>query len=110
MTLGYSPDTANPKLPSYTMKICLIKAPYLILVGFPILLCRGMNQEVDFFDHEVWGGWSVKSLSKMNVIWSKKQAKHSSGKPWGWKRGFFIRAGGTDRAGEQGLLLAALAL
>lgn len=54
-----------------------------------------MDQEGDFFDHKGREGWGVRILLEMNVIWSKKQAKHSSGKPGGWRRSF-IHAGGME--------------
>lgn len=61
MTLGYSPDSANPKLSIYIMKISLIKAPHCILVGSLILLHRDMDQEGDFFDHEGREGMKCKN-------------------------------------------------
>lgn len=87
LTLGYPPDVAGSELPSYKMEIWILKAPYS-LFGCPRLWCRDIDQERDFLDHEGREGWGGRIHSKINVTWSKKQAKHRFGKPGGRRRGF----------------------
>lgn len=47
----------------------------------------------NFFDHEGREGWGGRIHSKMNVTWSRKQAKHRSGDLGGWRKGFIHTAG-----------------
>lgn len=68
-------------------------SPPLHFGWFSYIVTQRHGQEGDFFDYEGREGWGVRILSEINVIWSKKQTKYSSGKPGGWRRGFIHAAG-----------------